>query len=399
MGERLRTVGTHTGSSSFANHNVVGLARASDGEIIRQYRYSPYGKLTDAEGLTLDTNGDCTFGPLTSDIDLLGTFHTFQGLLYDPFAGDQEHAGLGTNHARNRLYRPPLARFLQQDPNGQALAIANALAMNGQTRAVFASLSASTQYADGLNLYQFVGSNPNAWNDPSGMVAGSYRDDFQQEVGSGFDYFAEHEGLDEESRGHRIASLSALNEGARWASLGLKTASDIALSLLPGYGIYEAYQSVQIIRSGRGGLMDYLSAGTSALVGLGTAVKALRTLGHASKWVYKSRVARRVKVKPFRRSADQFGRKADKHMREFGLDARNPADKRLFESMVDDIANNYDMALPGQFAGQGLGGGHGAVLFRIKGNHVVITKPDGEFVSILRDGISNRNVQKALRGP
>ncbi len=174
MGERLRTVGAHTGSSSFANHNVVGLARASDGQIIRQYRYSPYGKLEAAEGLTMDASGDCSLNPLTS-FDSLETFHTFQGLWYDPYTSDPPIDPDGANNVRARIYRPPLARFLQQDPNGQALAIANALAMNGQTRAVFASLSASTQYADGLNLYQFVGSNPNTATDPSGQLIGYQR--------------------------------------------------------------------------------------------------------------------------------------------------------------------------------------------------------------------------------
>jgi len=36
--------------------------------------------------------------------------------------------------------------------------------------------------------------------------------------------------------------------------------------------------------------------------------------------------------------------------------------------------------------------------FRIKGNDVVVTKPDGSFVTILKDGVNNTSVKNALKG-
>ncbi len=69
--------------------NVVGLAKACDATLIRQYRYTPYGRLTHAEdgdGAPLDTTGP---SPLES-------FHLFQGLWVDPLAAEL----LGFNPAR-----------------------------------------------------------------------------------------------------------------------------------------------------------------------------------------------------------------------------------------------------------------------------------------------------------
>jgi len=66
-------------------------------------------------------------------------------------------------------YDPEIGRFLQRDPNEQALILANVLAMNGQTRSVLASMSPAAQYVDGLSLYQFVTGNPVAHSDPAGM--------------------------------------------------------------------------------------------------------------------------------------------------------------------------------------------------------------------------------------
>lgn len=55
--------------------------------------------------------------------------------------------------------------------------------------------------------------------------------------------------------------------------------------------------------------------------------------------------------------------------------------------------------IPGSFSGQGGGGVIGDVFFRIKGNDVVVTKPDGSFVTILKGGvIGNTFVTNALKG-
>lgn len=52
--------------------------------------------------------------------------------------------------------------------------------------------------------------------------------------------------------GHKLYALGTINEGARWASLGLQTTLDIAGSLL---GV-DLFQSVQVLASGRGGFWE-----------------------------------------------------------------------------------------------------------------------------------------------
>lgn len=65
---------------------------------------------------------------------------------------------------------------------------------------------------------------------------------------------------------------------------------------------------------------------------------------------------------------------------------------------IQEIASSPDKVIPGRFAGQGPDGTRGAVFFRIKGEDVVVTKPDGTFVAILKDGINNASVKNALSG-
>lgn len=64
------------------------------------------------------------------------------------------------------------------------------------------------------------------------------------------------------------------------------------------------------------------------------------------------------------------------------------------------IGSNSDKDIAGKFAGQGVGGGssRGDIFFRIKGNDVVVTKPDGGFVTALKGGINNNSVKNALKG-
>ncbi|WP_387463786.1 hypothetical protein [Photorhabdus sp. RM323S] len=61
------------------------------------------------------------------------------------------------------------------------------------------------------------------------------------------------------------------------------------------------------------------------------------------------------------------------------------------------IGNNADKTILGVFAGQGPNGTRGDVFFKIKGNDAV-TKPDGTFITILKDGVNNTSVKNALKG-
>ncbi|WP_317618741.1 VENN motif pre-toxin domain-containing protein, partial [Dickeya oryzae] len=96
----------------------------------------------------------------------------------------------------------------------------------------------------------------------------------------------------------------------------------------------------------------------------------------------------------------QVGKKLGKHVEDFGGNASNAADRQRVLDIINDIGSNPDKVVAGKFAGQGVGNGasRGDVFFRIKGNDVVVTKPDGSFVTILKDGVNNTSVKSALKG-
>lgn len=73
-------------------------------------------------------------------------------------------------HNRNRVYNPQTGRFMQADPNATALTLLDAAAFAGRSiPALVAAFSVETMYGDGLNLYEYLGSNPVNRSDPMGL--------------------------------------------------------------------------------------------------------------------------------------------------------------------------------------------------------------------------------------
>ena len=75
--------------------------------------------------------------------------------------------------------------------------------------------------------------------------------------------------------------------------------------------------------------------------------------------------------------------------------------RESFKKFIYEIAKRPDELRVGTFNGQGIrqGANHarGSVLFRIKGNNVVVTSPEGEFITILKNGLINPSVKKGIR--
>jgi hypothetical protein len=142
-------------------------------------------------------------------------------------------------HYRNRTYSPTLGRFLQRDSNETALPLLAAAAFHGEiVGGDGVGLDIRNHYGDGMNLYEFLGSNPPGRGDSLGL---SWNDSFD-----------EFDDLEADLIGHRLYALGALNEGARIASLGLQTVLDIGGALL-GLDIIEA---VRDLHSGQGGFQE-----------------------------------------------------------------------------------------------------------------------------------------------
>ncbi|HET9639516.1 MAG TPA: RHS repeat-associated core domain-containing protein, partial [Allosphingosinicella sp.] len=92
----------------------------------------------------------------------------------------------------------------------------------------------------------------------------------------------------------------------------------------------------------------------------------------------------------------QFGAKASQHMAEWGLNVAKSADRAVFRGLINSIVKGADRVATGTFRGQGPGGTRGVVQFFVKGRDVVVARK-GEFVTILKNGITNPSVQQALR--
>ena len=100
----------------------------------------------------------------------------------------------------------------------------------------------------------------------------------------------------------------------------------------------------------------------------------------------------------FKVDSKQLGKKLGKHVEDFGGNAARPRDRKMVLDKIYDVGGNPEKVIPGTFAGQGVNGARGDVFFRVKGNDVVVTKPDGTFVTILKDGVAlNPSVQSALK--
>ncbi len=173
-----------------ANWNVIGLTDLA-GSVVEAYTLSPYGELTvdqetgygdrdadgDVDATDKGTPGtDCT-GTVTGacrvlDLDFDGDYDIDDANAFDSLPqGSMLHPGrmatnvdqpfghqgllhepeIGMIHNRAREYDAVKRRFVQRDP---------------LTRRP----TAGSGYQDGLNLYQYVGSNPLSKTDPSGRV-------------------------------------------------------------------------------------------------------------------------------------------------------------------------------------------------------------------------------------
>ena len=90
-------------------------------------------------------------------------------------------------------------------------------------------------------------------------------------------------------------------------------------------------------------------------------------------------------------SERQLGRKIGKHAADFGLDPANPAHRAQLRRLITEIITAPERVVAGTFRGQG------AVKFFIKGEDVVVTTPIEDFVTILKGGVHNPAVQRALQ--
>lgn len=97
----------------------------------------------------------------------------------------------------------------------------------------------------------------------------------------------------------------------------------------------------------------------------------------------------------FQASDKKFGKKIGKHAQDFGLDPSIPESRTQMESYMNGIVSNPSEP-PRQGVWRSVGEllpdgnrAEGPVLFFRKGNDVVVTDLNGNFVTILKDGVNN----------
>jgi len=236
-----------------ANYNVMALARP-DSQLAAQQAFGPYGDV-----LAVDYR-NANF-PNEVPIGHQGLF--FMRLDDTDTKVELEPGAVGLYYNRNRFLSPQLGRFIARDMNETAVPIVTALAFNAQAMDILVgTYNGQGLYADGMNLYEYLGSNPVNRRDPLGLYDDSWLDDYMD------DY-----------TGYKLSALGVINEGAKWAALGIQTTLDIAGSLL---GI-DVFQSVQVLASGRGGFWDAMNI-VASVTPIGQLGRAGGILGKAFKW-------------------------------------------------------------------------------------------------------------------
>lgn len=92
-------------------------------------------------------------------------------------------------------------------------------------------------------------------------------------------------------------------------------------------------------------------------------------------------------------SNKQFGKKAGKHMLDFGLEASNPEHRDIFEKKIHEIAESPDSVVRNiNWRGQ-----ENPVKAYIKGNDAVIVDKNNDFITILEGGASNERIKNKGR--
>ncbi|QEK06205.1 hypothetical protein [Treponema phagedenis] len=86
-----------------------------------------------------------------------------------------------------------------------------------------------------------------------------------------------------------------------------------------------------------------------------------------------------------------FGKKLGQHAQEFGFSANRETDRGSFKDIILNIRKNSDEVYLGTWRNVP------KVLFYIKGDDVVVTDTENNFITILKDGVNNARVKNARK--
>jgi len=85
----------------------------------------------------------------------------------------------------------------------------------------------------------------------------------------------------------------------------------------------------------------------------------------------------------------QFGKKASKHMSDYGLDVSNENDREKFQEIIFNIVDNSDYRVYGvDWRGQS-----DPVIAYVKGKDAVLVNKNNEFITIMKGGAENARIK------
>lgn len=163
------------------------------------------------------------------------------------------------SHMRNRVYAPGIGRYLQPDPNATAAVLLDASSYHGRgIGATLAAFSMEDMYGDGMNLYEYLGSNPVNRSDPMGLSWDPFDalDDYLAESAGSTAAFMNNIGMGAKAVAVVAATIASylpfpfvgnLGDLALYAlgeQSGAELAGAMALGLIPGGKLGKAFGKI-----------------------------------------------------------------------------------------------------------------------------------------------------------
>jgi len=142
--------------------------------VAAQWTYDAYGKVVTADHLS--AHAFAHLGSKGLFVDRLDGAVTGEGMAGSGGGEAPRLAVFGETYAHNRA-RVVLGagRYGQPDPNATGMVLPETVAHGGAAPAASVQgVSVEDRYADGANLYQYLGSNPWIHNDPFGLFVGLF---------------------------------------------------------------------------------------------------------------------------------------------------------------------------------------------------------------------------------
>ena len=100
-----------------------------------------------------------------------------------------------------------------------------------------------------------------------------------------------------------------------------------------------------------------------------------------------------IKNTPIRVTNKQFGKKIGKHGGyDYGFDIKTKEGREQYRALIEDVRYNFDERAVGDWRSQ-----EEPVIFYIKGENLVVTQLDGEFISLFDGGKKNERAKNARR--